>query len=374
MRTLQIVNVRWFNATAWYGIRLAKLLGDAGHESLVVGLDGTESFQIAKQLGLNTVALPLNTKNPLDFPGLLLSMRRLIRSFRPDIVNCHRGESFLFWAMLKHAGKYALIRTRGDQRLPKSGLINRFLHAQTAEAVITTNTAMQRHFSEVMHVPADQLCCIFGGVDTKQFAFRKEEAERMRHKWHISPDETVIGLLGRFDRVKGQKELLEVASRLIRKGMNLRIVLIGFPTATSQREIEKWIDAYGMRRHTMITGKVDNVAACISALDIGVIPSLWSEAIARAALEMMACARPILASSVGVMPDLLSDEALFCPGDVDAMEQKLAHAVLDPAWRSRLAASSLSRLPELTDEAFLEQTLAVYTKALYSRNSAASAR
>ena len=47
-RSIQVVNVRWFNATAWYGLELARLLNAAGHESRVVALADTETFAKAE--------------------------------------------------------------------------------------------------------------------------------------------------------------------------------------------------------------------------------------------------------------------------------------------------------------------------------------
>ena len=166
LRTIQVVNVRWFNATAWYGLELARLLNAAGHESRVVALAGTETFEKAESMGLRPLAMPLNAKNPLEFPGLIRDMARLIRGFRPDVVNCHRGESFLFWGLLKGMGGYALVRTRGDQRLPKGNLPNRILHTRVADAVVATNSVMARHFAGKMRVPADRLYTILGGVGT----------------------------------------------------------------------------------------------------------------------------------------------------------------------------------------------------------------
>lgn len=104
-RSIQVVNVRWFNATAWYGLELARLLNAAGHESRVVALADTETFAKAEEMGLRPLAMPLNAKNPLEFPGLIRDMGRLVRAFRPDVVNCHRGESFLFWGLLKGMGR-----------------------------------------------------------------------------------------------------------------------------------------------------------------------------------------------------------------------------------------------------------------------------
>ena len=100
-RSIQVVNVRWFNATAWYGLELARLLNAAGHESRVVALAGTETFAKAEEMGLRPLSMPLNAKNPLEFPGLIRDMGRLVRGFRPGCGELHRGESFLFWGLLK---------------------------------------------------------------------------------------------------------------------------------------------------------------------------------------------------------------------------------------------------------------------------------
>ena len=97
-------------------------------------------------------------------------MRRLVKDFRPDVVNCHRGESFLFWGALKEAGGYALVRTRGDQRLPKGNWPNRMLHTKVADAVIATNSVMARYFAGPMGVPPQRLHTILGGVDARAAA------------------------------------------------------------------------------------------------------------------------------------------------------------------------------------------------------------
>ena len=369
-RSIQVVNVRWFNATAWYGLELARLLNAAGHESRVVALADTETFAKAEEMGLRPLAMPLNAKNPLEFPGLIRDMGRLVRAFRPDVVNCHRGESFFFWGLLKGMGGYALVRTRGDQRLPKGNLPNRILHTRVADAVVATNSVMARHFAEKMRVPAERLHMILGGVDTELFRFDPEGRAEVRARYGFTDDECVVGLLGRFDLVKGQRETIAALAKLVGEGVrNIRLLLLGFSTATLQEEVEAWIREAGMERYVTITGKVPDVTACLSALDVGVVASLWSETIARAALEIMACGRPLVSTSVGVMPDLLPASALVAPGDVDALAGVLRRAATDEAWRRGLAGHCSERIMSLRDKDFLEQTLAVYAEAYRRRCS-----
>ncbi len=371
LRTVQVVNVRWFNATAWYGMELARLLNKAGHPTLTLGLEGTASFARAQAMGLEPIGLPLNTCHPLQTLQLARSIKKLVHDFRPDIVNCHRGEAFWLWGLLKNSAQgYALVRTRGDQRLPRNNVTNRWLHQHTAEAVISTNSVMARHFVNKLHVPAAQVHTILGGVDTAFFRFSEERRQAVRAAYGYGADDQVVGLLGRFDRVKGQKELIRVVARLRQQGNpHLRLLLIGFTTATTQAEVENWINEAGIADITRITGKVDDVVGHLCALDVGVIASLWSETIARAALEIMACARPLISTSVGVMLDLLPAEALCPPADEDALARLLQRALDDASFRDRLVRSSAETMRELDSSHFLAKTLAVYDTALSLRKS-----
>lgn len=368
LRTIQVVNVRWFNATAWYGMELARLLRCSGHETLVLGLAGTASFEKAESLGLAPVPLPLNTGNPLHWPGLYMSMRKLVQTFRPHVVDCHRGEAVPLWAALRREAGFALVRTRGDQRLPKGNLPNRLLHAHAMDAVIATNSVMARHMVDAMGVAPDRVHTIIGGVDAERFRFDPAGRATVRRGYGWGDDAFVIGLLGRFDRVKAQKETIEAVARLRSQGYHkLRLMLAGFETATTQAEVEAWIREAGVGDITVITGRHPDVVGCISAMDAGVVPSLWSEAIARAALEIMACGVPLVSSTVGVMPDLLPADAMCPPGDVQGLAALLARVHDDASWREALHAACLRRMASLRSEDFRDATLRVYNEALSRR-------
>ena len=210
MRTIQVVNVRWYNATAWYGVTLARCLQDAGHDTLVVGLPGTPPLLRAQEMGLETVALPMNTFSPSNLVKLWLGMDELVKNFHPSVVNCHRGEAFILWALLKKKYGFSLVRTRGDRRLPKNDPINRWLHCRAADAVIATNSLMAGYFSEAFHVPDHRLHTILGGVDTLRFCPDMQARKDTRRYYGFRDNDIVMGLLGRMDEVKG---ILENTSR-----------------------------------------------------------------------------------------------------------------------------------------------------------------
>ncbi|WP_432737255.1 glycosyltransferase family 4 protein [Maridesulfovibrio sp. FT414] len=363
MRIFQVINVRWFNATSWYALYLSKLLQDAGHEVLVITVPDSETEQKAREMGLKLELIELNTTRPLKLISACSRVLSLVREHRPHIVNCHRGEAFFWWGILRKLRLgYKLIRTRGDQRLPRSDFFNRHLHSTIADGVVVTNKRMAEHFLKKMELAENQLWLIHGGVDTDRFSFDPEGRERIRSKYGFSTDDFVIGMLGRFDRVKGQKELIEALakSRGSIGEKKIKLFLIGFPTATSMHEVESWLADNNMAEITVISGKCDDVTACICAMDLGVIASLWSETIARAALEIMACERPLISTSVGVMPDLLPAWALVPPQDVKALSNKLTEAINSSEFRKRLLAEHTRTMSQLSGEDFLKRTMTLY--------------
>lgn len=376
MRTIQVVNVRWYNATAWYGVTLANCLQNAGHDSIVAGLEGTPPLEKAKEMGLRTVALPFNSSSPAKLLTLWKGMDELVREFRPDVVNCHRGEAFILWALLQKKHGFRLVRTRGDRRLPKGGAVNRWLHCSAADAVISTNSLMTRHFSDVLHVPSDRLHTIFGGVDTARFHRDVEARSAMRRAYGFSDNDIVMGLLGRMDEVKGIKETIEalaLARTMSPEARRVRFLIIGFDSEFSTADVARWTRDNGLGElgeTVIVTGKVAKPEAVINALDFGMLASLGSEAIARAALEIMASGVPLISSTTGVMPDLIPTEYNFEPGDTQAMAERIVQA-LAPSWRETLAAHCLSRIFDggLRLEDFLQKTLDVYQPLLSAPRS-----
>jgi glycosyltransferase involved in cell wall biosynthesis len=366
MRIIHVVNVRWFNATSWYGLKLASLMREQGHEVLVLTLEGTRSHERTLEMGLPVRTLPLNTTNPLVLCRLFADLARLIRDFKPDIINCHRGEATILFGLLRRLlGGFRLVRTRGDRRLPKANIFNRWLHTRAIDAVIVTNAAMSRHFRQRLGLGSHQLWRILGGVDRDRFRFDPDGRRRIRAEYGFGDDEVVVGLLGRFDWVKGQKQAIEAIGRLHAAGLgHLRLLLIGFGYVIDEETMRDWAAETGLEDAVAITGLRDDVTACICACDLAVAPSLGSEAIARAGLEFMSCSVPLIASATGVYPDLLEDEALVPPGDVVALADRLRKGALDESFRARLLESQSRTVGQLDDDEFLSDTLAVYTDIL----------
>jgi glycosyltransferase involved in cell wall biosynthesis len=323
MRVLHIVNVRWYNACAWYALMLCKGLKQDGHETALMGLPGSPPVAEALKEGIEVFEADINSSNPLKILSSIFKVRKALKKFRPDAVVCHRGEFFFYFTHVRfwEKPKWKLIRVRGDRRLPKTDGLSRWLYKNAVDQVVTSSEAMRRYHIENLNLPENKVHTIYGGVDTSVFKRTETGRHAVRKELGFSETDFVLGILGRFDPVKGHETLFKAAGELRKEGMSkLRLIVAGFDAVTTTDDIKKMLAENGIEDISVITGKRDDVPALISAMDLGVVPSLGSEAVCRVGMEMMACGLPVVGSDVGVIPEILPEQNVFRAGDKDSLK------------------------------------------------------
>jgi glycosyltransferase involved in cell wall biosynthesis len=148
-----------------------------------------------------------------------------------------------------------------------------------------------------------------------------------------------IGVLGRIGPEKGQLEFVQ-AARLL--GSNYQFVICGtplfsYPVAVSYYELVREC-ASGLPVEFL--GWRDDVGAVLAGLDLLVVPSAAGEATTRVILEAYAAGVPVVASSSGGIPEIVSDGEtgyLVPPGDPARLAARIRDAFVDPAALRRVA-------------------------------------
>ena len=151
----------------------------------------------------------------------------------------------------------------------------------------------------------------------------------------------------RLAPIKGHRELLEAAARLVARGVRFELWLAG--EGPERAAIERRIDERGLGERVRLLGTVphaellgmyrDRRADCV------VLPSLH-EGLSVALVEAMAYGVPVVATAVGGVPELLEKGAgvLVPPGDADALTEALARVLGSPALRAELAQAGRRRV------------------------------
>lgn len=162
--------------------------------------------------------------------------------------------------------------------------------------------------------------------------FQPSDRQAARLELEVPMDEEIILFTGRFVPLKGIRDLLEAVSMLAPKRPGLRLVCIG--EGPLDREVRQRALQTDLRDRVTFTGTVNahQIAKWLAASNVFCLPS-HSEGCPNVVIEALSCGRPVVASNVGGIPELMDPRCgiLVPPQDAEQLAQGLAKA-LDQAW------------------------------------------
>jgi glycosyltransferase involved in cell wall biosynthesis len=182
---------------------------------------------------------------------------------------------------------------------------------------------------------------IVNGCDLSVFCVR--DRLEARQQLHIDAASEAIVYIGRMDVKKGLRELVGAATVLHQQRPKMHVYLVG--EGPDKRLIENAIQTASATNyiHAMPACSFDDVAVWMTAADLVTLPS-YMEGCPNAVLEALACGRPVVATSVGGIPEIMNDECgrLVPPRDSAELARALA-SVLDGAWDAAAISANWSR-------------------------------
>jgi glycosyltransferase involved in cell wall biosynthesis len=190
-----------------------------------------------------------------------------------------------------------------------------------------------------------------------------------RDALNIPSDAFIFGSVGRLSAEKGHRYMITAfreAHNAISAQRPLYLIVVG--DGREQEALERQASEYGLRDKIRFAGFQGNPAQWINLFDCMVQPSL-TEGTPNSVLEALCFRVPVIATAVGGVPDLITNEhngMLIPPKDSAALAASMQRLVLDSALRNRLsnAAQEVSRI--YSPAAQKEKLLAVYRTALAS--------
>ncbi len=342
---LHIEDEPWDSGMAHYAVTLAVEQMRRGHRVEFWGRADSPVLTQARGLGLTVRGWSGGAAGLLTWG----SQRRAAGVFSPRVINAHTGSSHSLALALAAGRSCAVVRTRGDARLPKAGVLTRLVAART-NAFIAVNRVLEAALKSAF--PEAKVGRVAQGLEGPA------EAPSL-------PAAPVVGMIARLDPVKGHETLIDAVKSLGPKIPGLRVRCAGEGRLFTP--LRGKLHSAGLADVVEFPGRVADQWAFMAACRVGVVPSLGSEAVSRAALEWMAAGRPVVASSVGGIPDLIEDGVtglLVPPGDAGALAEALAGLLLDPEKAETLGRAGRARWErEFGLNAFYEATQRVYDEA-----------
>ena len=328
---------------------------------------------------------------PLPDPGVMLSLQRVVEQEQPDIVHARRWMLYSFVG-LKGWSRAKLVVTLHDYSLncPKMTYLHddqlctgpgyiKCLRCSSSQygkgkaALLTSGLKLSSFF----HRYVDKYIAISTAVRDASMLETGlspgsievvptfvpdnivDEANHVERPAFLPPTDNYILFVGRLSAYKGIDVLLEAYAELSDLAP-LVLMITGYGDAS--RQIPPGVIVVRDVPHAQVMAGWMHCA-------VGVLPSLWPEPFGQVAIEAMACSKPVVASAVGGIPDVIVDGEtglLVKPGDVNALREALRILLLDPAKRTRMGIIGSQRAQLFTVSKVADRIEQIYAKLLYN--------
>jgi len=314
----------------------------------------------------------------LQWPARVASAVRLLREIGGDVLHLNLpsvydgGVSSVVWAA-RQAGYGRVVTT---EHLPMVArryktFVAKLFFTQWVDRVIV-NTESNRRFLVRRHgLAPEQIAVVDNGVEEAP-SLPPAERERLRDAWNAG-GAVVIGIVGRLTRRKGQHFRREALAGLAREDGLPPWVLVVAGEGEEGATLRAQGTALEAAGRVVWLGHRADAPSLMQAFDLLVLPSTI-ETMPFALIEAMAAGRPVAASAIFGIPELIvpgRTGLLLPPGDVPALRDALRRLLLDPGMRRTMGEQGRRRFEErFTAARMTEATAAIYQGAGAVRSEA----
>jgi glycosyltransferase involved in cell wall biosynthesis len=210
-------------------------------------------------------------------------------------------------------------------------------------------------------VPAAKVEVIYSGTDLERF-HPGVEGEPIRRELGLGPEHALITQIG-VRSWRGWQDVLAALPAVVERHDRVRLLFVGAPPPRIA-EIGDRARSLGLGRHVLVLGHRDDVPAILNASDVVVDASYAGLGITGSIREAMACERPVVATALEGMPELVSDGEtglLVPPRDPAALAAAFLRLLGDPTAAQAMARAGRTRVEaHFSLRAKLDATEALY--------------
>ena len=319
---------------------------------------------LVKELGINYITIPGmgRSLNPLSDFSSYQQLKKLMKSFKPDIVHTHAAKPGALGRLAASASKVpAIVHTFHGHvfhsyfnSAKTKFFINteRFL-ASRSDAIIAISEQQKKELTiDFKIAPLEKFRVVPLGFDLDKFVSGQEEKRmKFRREFSLADDEIAIGIIGRLVPIKNHYLFLKgIAHVLNNSHKKVKAFIIG--DGETRQDLENVANEVGIKFTTenhpehlhplVFTSWRSDVDVIYAGLDIVCLTS-FNEGTPVSLIEAQAANKPIVSTRVGGIADIVIEGETALLADVqeaDKYSEHLLHLVNDDAYRKKLGESS----------------------------------
>jgi glycosyltransferase involved in cell wall biosynthesis len=333
MRVIYLLTSLGVGGAEKQALAVAERMSKRGHAVAVMTL----LPRVSEEWPTSLFVVHLNvSKSPLSVFAGLRRARQFLREFRPGLIHSHCFHANIFARLLRlTGGRFAVLSTVHNIY---EGRWWRMLAYRLTDPLckhtVAVSISAQNRFARLGAVPARKSSVITNGFNVSNFIPHRERRAKMRAEMGInSPDDGnfVWLAVGRISPAKDYPNLLRAFAVAAREHRGAQLLIAGDGCDPDRAKLETELRELGIGNQARFVGLRRDIAALLDAADGFVLSSAW-EGMPLVVGEAMAMQKPVVASSVGGVRELVGDSGLLVPAK---NPQALAEAMIATMQRSR---------------------------------------
>lgn len=338
---------RRIGGTETYARELSLQLGERGWQSVLCFLsEPTE--EVRRFLDLPNISFEVLADSTDGSRAARADLARIVRKHRPEILHLHFVGflNFYSWGARLRSVKQVFFTDHHSRpagyvqvRAPfwKRG-VARLINLPLTKVICVSNYGYECMTAFGL-LPRNRFQMIHNGVDLARVKADPRVATEFRQRYEIPAERAIVTQVSWMIPEKGIADFLEAARLVLRQNRNVQFVLVG--DGANREQYMKDAVAMGIEDHITWTGMVDDPfgEGVFHAADVVCQFSRWEEVFGWMIAEAMAHGKPVVATRVGGIPELITDGVsghLVDRGDTSAMSDRILSLLGDPELRARM--------------------------------------
>jgi glycosyltransferase involved in cell wall biosynthesis len=270
-------------------------------------------------------------------PRAVVRIARRLRQERAQILVTHSSVDAWTGGLAARLVGVPVVRMRHLSVPVQRNPLSRLVYTALCDKIVTTGEAIRTLLVERLGVSPAKVVSIPTGVDPEEFHPSRVDPSRIRREFGLARETPLLGMIAVLRSWKGHLVFLQALRRVRESHPDVQAVLVG--DGPFRSVIQDAIRCHGLEARVRLLGHREDVAEILSGLDVVVSASTAAEGVPQALLQALAMRRPVVASDVGGIPEVIRPGEtgwLVPPGDPEALGRAIVEALADRAGAQRM--------------------------------------
>jgi len=240
---------------------------------------------------------------------------------------------------------------------------------RSSRIVIAVSDTIKKHLVRFTLKDSNSIVVIPNGVDVSRF-HPSIQTDSIKRKYGLTGKRVILSV-GRVDKEKGIQFVIRALPNILKRVKDVKLWILG--SGSYSQALKNLVRKLNLQDKVLFTPYIsdEELPRCYNACDLFVMPTIRLESFGLVLAEAMACEKPVIASRIGGVPDVIQDGIdgiLVSPGDINSIYKQIVTILNDQILARKVANNARrSACSNFSVQEMVNHTLEVYEMVLMGK-------